>query len=285
MNEELETKEYLAQLEQIRLADSTRLRIREELLEHARFYPMEEVSAPVVSPFSWLLQKQVQLVLTLVLIVGATASLYVYNQSTDSTYVAMNDTTNTIIPRTINEEEYVPEPQNYEESTVAPGVVTQSESADMDEASDSLAMNTRAKSAPELESAFADDASMSTTLAQGAMDIDDYRADVIKREKTYRALIAKYELNIADDVRAELLTKLNTTISLTTESTSREEAEARPLLDKAMTLIGEVESSLSLLGAVTVEDGIITDIDFGASGSTTVSGGGVDAESPVDAAQ
>ncbi len=115
------------------------------------------------------------------------------------------------------------------------------------------------------------------------------------RVNTYRSLMENYGSSLEAEVKAELTAKLDTAALLVVEAGGKAEADARASLDKAAVLLGEVEATLSTLGQVEVENGIITDIDFsidpmnidggaGTSGSGGMtspgSAGGVDPVSP-----
>ncbi len=261
MNDELKIKEYLKQIARIKLADSSRERIKGDLLEYARFHAVakESASGPIRSPFFMFPFKSVGAAFALVLIVGATS--FLLDQTAPAGQLSMNDN---------NEQPSVDDVEKSKVSTtedtpapVTPTILAQNTGPQSNpEAADNSVPSSYAKVAP--ESATADPASdeMSTMLSQGEMNIDDYRADIVLREKTYRTLITKYEKEIDADTSAELITKLNTTATLLKDAEGKEDTEARPLLDKAMTYLGEIESTLSLLGTVTVEEGVIVDVEF-----------------------
>lgn len=261
MNDELKTKEYLKSIESIKLADSSRLRMREELLAHARFYTVQEKATPVKSPFMWLLLKPVQAAFAFVLVLGTGAVMYLGGTNPQGEPLATNEaslieesTAPVPAPKSENSEETSGDrlamiPQN------APSPSTIESAATFNDSARSVAMK-------ESADVVSDETMMTTMLSQGEMNIEDYRADIVLREKTYRALITKYEKEIGVDTTAELITKLNTTATLLKDAEGKEATEARPLLDKAMTYVGEIESTLSLLGTVTVDDGLITKIDF-----------------------
>ena len=53
MKKHLETEEYMKKLKQVKLSDSSRARIKNNLLEYTRFHAVKEVSAsaPIPSPY------------------------------------------------------------------------------------------------------------------------------------------------------------------------------------------------------------------------------------------
>jgi hypothetical protein len=264
MNDELKTKEYLKKLGHIRLADSSRVRIREELLVHARFHNAPVVATPKSVPSSFLnfLMRPASAVFVMMLFVGTTAF---YLNEDKATELAMVDDTNKATEGTATDTNRVNTPPTSsapEGDTKAPTVATNAPTNNQSEGV--VTMNTRAKSAPVPESASDDMASdemfMTTELSTETWSIAEHQADIEKRIEGLRALIKKYDTEIKADTKTEFSTKLNTADTLKNESKGKEEADARANLDKASVLIGEVESALSLLGEVVVEDGYITDV-------------------------
>lgn len=261
MNDELNTKEYLKSIGSITLADSTRLRMRDDLLAHARFHGVSDVPAPIKSPFLWFALKPVQVAFAFALIVGTSGALYLQNGTKQGPLATLETpvadpttpTTPGIIPIEIAEDDFVPNPPVSREVSVVPDT-----SAPID--TDAIAFNTRAKSAP--ESGMADDAMMSTMLSEGTWTLTEYEADVTKRADALQSLIKKYEGEFSAEQKVAFLDRLDTAQTLRDESTIVDEMTAYELLDKAAILIGEVEAELSLLGQVVIEDGIIVDIDF-----------------------
>lgn len=261
MNDELKTKEYLKSIGSIKLSDSSRLRMREELLAHARFYTVQEKATPVKSPFMWLLLKPVQAAFAFVLVLGTGAAMYLGGTNPQGEPLATNEAP-------FIEESVTPVPteesENSEETSgdkfaMAP---RNTPSPSTNESAGIFNDNARSIAMKESADVVSDETMMTIMLSQGEMNIDDYRADIMLREKTYRALITRYEKEIGTDTTAEFITKLNTIATLLKDAEGKEDVEARPLLDKAMTYVGEIESTLSLLGTVTVEEGVIIKIDF-----------------------
>ncbi len=262
MNDELKTKEYLKSIESIKLADSSRLRMREELLAHARFHTVKEEEAPIKSPFSWLFLKPVQAAFAFMFVLGAGTVMYLGGTTPHEAPLATSEA-----PSIQDSDAPVPAPESENPETidtdklaiVPPSVsnpsVMNGDAVFYDDSARSIAMKESADVA-------SDESMMTTMLSQGEMNIDDYKADIVLREKMYRALIAQYEKEIGVETSIELKTKLNTTATLLKDAEGKEDTEARPLLDKAMTYLGEIESTLSLLGTVTVEEGVIVGIGF-----------------------
>ena len=262
MNDELKTKEYLKSLESITLADSSRLRMREELRSFAQFHTAAEVPSPVKSSFSWLLLKPVQAAFAFVLVLGVGTAVYL---SEDGTYDTPSVAT---IDSPLSESESATsssheETQTKEESTklaVAPAQMSNPPTTPTESAPQENFM----QSAANQESAdmASDEMVMTTMLSQGEMNIDNYRADIVIREKTYRTLISTYEKEISSETATELIDKLNRVATLLKNAEGKDDEEVRPLLDTAMIVTGEIEATLSLLGEVTIENGVITDITF-----------------------
>ncbi len=267
MTEELQTKEYLKKLEHLKLADSSRLRMREDLLAHARFHAVKEVTTPKVVPnlFFNFFMRPASLAFAMVLLVGTTA--FYLNKDKTTELAVVDDTNQAIENSRTTTEDFGTAPADSKEGSEnqVPTIATNTPVPDS-QTDSFVAMNSRAKSAPSTEFASSDMASdeaiMTTMLSQGEINIEDYRTDIVLREKTYRALITKHEKEIGGDNTTELINRLNTTATLLKDAEGKEDTEARVLLDKAMTYVGEVESTLSLLGTVTVEEGVIIKIDF-----------------------
>ena len=262
MNDELKTKEYLKSLGSLTLADSSRLRIREELQSFAQFHTATNVVQPVKSPFSWLLLKPVQAAFAFVLVLGAGTALYLGEDGTYNTpSIATIDS-----PATESESATSspnPETEPTEETpklAVAPVKISNPPNTPTESTQQESLMRTAAKE--ESADMASDEMMMTTMLSQGDMNIDEYRADIVLREKTYRALIKKYETELGADTTAELTKKLDTVATLLKDAEGKEEVEARSQLDIALSTTGEIETTLSLLGTVTVENGVIIDIDF-----------------------
>jgi len=263
MNDELKTKEYFKSMEQIKLSDSSRDRIKGELLTYARFHPATEGGAKAVSqrsPFLQWLFSPVPAALALVLIVGTTSVLL--NNSTTDNQLAINDTqvSDSTIGAPDNETDPPPEttisaPQKTPAQNTKPQPSTVT--------GDTPASSARAKVAPENADAdMVSDSIMSTMLSQGTWSIEDHIADITLRETTYRALIKKYDVELEDDTKNEFTTKLDQAAALTAKTEGTSEIDARASLEKASVLIGEIEATLSTLGLVEIKDGIIIDIDF-----------------------
>jgi hypothetical protein len=258
MNEEFQTKEYLKKLEHLKLADSSRLRMREDLLAHARFHAASEspTRKAVPSPFLNLFMRPASVAFAMVLLVGTTAFYFNKDKATE---LAVVDNTNQATENsstTAEEAVATGEGNDIQAPVLATNVPVPDSQTD-----GFVAMNTRAKSAPSPESA-SDEMFMTSDLSAGTWSLADHQADVSKRIDGLRALIKKYDTEIASDTKTEFTTKLNTADKLENESEVKEEIEARANLDKASVLIGEVESDLSLLGEVVVEDGYIVDVKF-----------------------
>lgn len=261
MNDELKTKEYIKSMASLKLADSSRVRMREELLTYARFHTTKVGTQLVKSPFAWLFFKPVQAAFAFLFMLGAGTALYLEDNDKYNTPLATIDTpvTSEAVPAPITESES-PEVVSSTELAVAPQNSINSSASD-----DNLVSyndNARAIATKESTEVASDETMAITMLSQGEMDINDYRTDIVKREKTYRTLITKYEKEIGPDTTKELTTKVDSTDALLDDAEGKEAAEARLLLDKAATIIGEVESTLSLLGTTTIEAGVIIDIDF-----------------------
>jgi hypothetical protein len=262
MNDELKTKEYLRSLESLTLADSSRLRMREELRSFAQFHTTAKIAAPIKSPFSWLLLKPVQAAFAFVLVLGAGTALYL---GEDGTY---NTPTVATIESPIIDGQSTTSPSETEtrqaEESPQLAVAPEAGANPPDSPAETVSQDITMRSAAKQESAdmTSDGMMMTTMVSQGEMNIDEFKADIVLREKTYRALIKKYETELGVDTTAELTKKLNTVASLLKDAEGKEETEARSLLDIALSTTGEIESTLSLLGTVTVENGVIIDIDL-----------------------
>jgi hypothetical protein len=260
MTEELQTKEYLKKLEHIKLADSSRLRMREDLLAHARFHAVKEVTTPKAVPslFFNFFMRPASLAFAMVLLVGTTA--FYLNKDKTTELAVVDDTNQAIENSRTTTEDFSTAPADSKEGseTQVPTLATNTPVPDSQ--TDSFAaMNSRAKSAPSPESA-SEEMFMTSDLSAGTWSIASHQADVSKRIDGLRDLINKYDTEIEADSKTEFTTKLDTADKLKEESEGKVEPDARANLDKASVLIGEVESSLSLLGEVVVEDGFIVDV-------------------------
>jgi cytoskeletal protein RodZ len=266
MNDELITKEYMKKIEHIKLADSSRLRMREELLSHARFHTTPPVvPKPVLSPFTRFFIQPAPIALVMVFVVGTAA--FLLEQYKGAELIAVNETVAPVSETSVQSD------QSVTESPISPIVTTDqtepSPRTSIDNppspvvADESTPPNPLATSRTKMaqESADSTDTAMAM-LSEGTWSIEDQTKDVTKRIDTLRALIKKYDTDIAVETKTEFKTKLDTAENLHVEATGKTEVDARANLDKASVLIGEVESSLSLLGEVVVEDGVITDITF-----------------------
>jgi hypothetical protein len=258
MNEDNLITEYKKTWEQVKLSDSSRQKMGENLKVYASFHKVTENPVLVKSPFSWLLLRPVQFAFMFVLMIGVGTTMYLGDQNTSVPFATIEAPTNL---------EAVPAPDQESETKEAGDSLASSPPETntifpVDEETIDVSSNDVRSFAMKESDDMAEDEMYTTMLSQGVMDINDYRADVTKREKTYRALITKYDTSIEDDVRADLIAKLNTTLTLVSETEGKEESKARPLLDKAATLVGEVEAVLSTLGQAEVKDGVIIDIDF-----------------------
>jgi cytoskeletal protein RodZ len=266
MNDELITKEYMKKIEQIKLADSSRLRMREELLAYARFHTTPPVvPKPVLSPFTRFLMKPAPIALVMVFVVGTAA--FLLEQHKGAELIAVNETVAPVSETNISSD------QSVTESPTSPIVTTnQSESSPRISRDNPASPVTADESTPpdplatsrtkmSQESADSADTAM-TMLSESTWSIEDHTKDVTKRIDALRTLIKKYDTDIAVETKSEFKTKLDAAENLRVEADGKTEIDARANLDKASLLIGEVESSLSLLGEVVVEDGAITDITF-----------------------
>ncbi len=266
MNKHLETEEYINKLKQVKLSDSSRARIKNNLLEYTRFHGAKEVSASasIPSPYFMTLSKLVGATLALVLIVGSSSLLL--NKISPTGQLPINDVNmdDDVMSASENTEEVSEDAGNFESATRAK-VAPQSDSTDM--ASDVMLMTTE--------------------FSVGTWSIEDHRADVGLRIDSLRALIKKYDDEIEADIKKEFITKLDTAATLKDDSEGKPELDARANLDNASMLTGEVEATLSTLGLVEIDPntGMIIDIDFSIDPMNMnygdeSTGGGVDA--PVE---
>jgi hypothetical protein len=262
MNDELKTNEYFKSMKHIKLSDSSRDRIKEDLLTYARFHVVTEgggAASPKRSPFLQWLFSPVSAALVLVLIVGTTSVLL--KNTTPAGPLAIDDTQ--FSDSTISASE--DQASTPEEVIISTPPTTLAENTNPQPSTvvrDTSARSANAKFAP--ESAASDVASdeMSTLLSQGNWSAADHSADIALRETTYRALIKKYDAEIETDAKNEFITKLDQAAALSAKIEGTPEEYARASLDKASVLIGEVEAELSMLGQVEIRDGVIVDIDF-----------------------
>jgi hypothetical protein len=266
MKDELQTKEYLKKLEGLKLANSTRLRMREELLAHARFHNVSAISPKATpSPLLSFLMRPAPVAFVMVLLVGSTAF---YLHKDISKQVAVFDDTNQssemASSEPIGESTSI---SNGEAAENIPTVTTINPTASSQPQSDVIAMNTRSvKNAPVPISTSADTTSdemfMSTELSAGTWSVAEHSADVAKRIEGLLTIVKKYDSKIETNFQTEFVTKLDTANKLKVDAEGKEEADARAHLDKASALIGEVEATLSTLGEVVIEDGYIVDVNF-----------------------
>lgn len=261
MNDELETTEYLKKLEHLKLADSTRLRMREDLLAHVRFHAVEDTTIPItaLSPFWSFFMRPAPIVLVIVLFVGTTAFLLQKDKQVQVTVVDEVTESNEVPDSSPSPEKTTPS-ATEETDTKTPTLATNTPVPNSQPDTDVLALGARAKSAPAEDSAA--DMMMTTELSAGTWSIADHAADVTKRIEGLRAIVKKYDADITAETKAEFTTKLDTADKLKIEAEGKEETDARANLDKASVLLGEVEATLSTLGEVVVEDGYITDVKF-----------------------
>jgi hypothetical protein len=243
--------------------------MREDLLAHVRFHAVPDTVLPKVasSPFLTFFMRPAPVALAMVLLVGTTA-FYVHKEKT--TELTMVDDASESFQDSKTSAEHsnvtpVDEMEGSETQTLNPGIATNAPVPDT-ETDGLMAMNTRAKSALVPESTSVDMASdemfMASELSAGTWSIANHQTDIEKRLNGLRALIKKYDTEIEAKTKTEFTTKLETAESLKTEAEGKVELDARANLDKASVLIGEVESALSLLGEVMVEDGYIVDVKF-----------------------
>ncbi len=259
MKKHLETEEYIKKLKQVKLSDSSRARIKNNLLEYTRFHGAKEVSASasIPSPYFMTLSKLVGATLALVLIVGSSSLLL--NKISPTGQLPINDAA--------IDEGILSAPENTEEASNDGGVTTESANLQTNTApGESFDSVSRAKVAPESDSADVapDMMLMTTELSAGTWSIEDHYADVEMRIDSLRALIKKYDADIEADIKTEFTTKLDTAATLKDESEGKPELDARANLDNASMLTGEVEAVLSTLGLVEIDPntGMIIDIDF-----------------------
>ncbi|MES2749179.1 MAG: DUF5667 domain-containing protein [Patescibacteria group bacterium] len=101
-------------------------------------------------------------------------------------------------------------------------------------------------------------------LATGLYSITAYQADMKARTTALKNIIVKHQSKLSAAVYTEVTAKITTATTLTTQAETQAEADARLTLEKAATLAGEVEATLSTLGQVEIDPdtGIIADIDF-----------------------
>ncbi len=265
MNDESQIKEYLKKLEHLRLADSSRVRMREDLLAHARFHTVkkEKTTKTIPSPFFNFFMHGAPVALGMVLLVGTTA-FYLHKDTASELAVVDSVTEGTKNTDVALEEEHpaTADAGEKEETNIpTTGLYAPSNDVLVD---DVVAMNTRAKSAPAPEADTAEVASdemfMTTELSAGTWSIAEHQADVTKRIDGLRTIIKKYDDELALETKTEFTAKLDAAGKLKIDAEGKAELDARTSLDKASVLVGEVEASLSLLGEVIVEDGYIMDI-------------------------
>lgn len=265
MNNELETKEYLKRFEQVKLSDSSRLRMREELLAHARFHAAPEGLTPksVPSPFFNFFMRPASVAFAMVLLVGTTA--FYFNKDNVVELAVVDESRQPTESTEVSNSPKDTELENFEESKINTPTPKTSEPTKLSQSdTDVIALNTRAKSAgtPEADSAAmaSDEMFMTSELSAGTWSIAEHTADVTKRIEGLRAIIKKYDSKFEAANKTEFTTKLNTADTLKISAEGKSEQDARTNLDKASVLIGEIESALSLQGEVIVEDGYIVDI-------------------------
>ncbi len=313
MNDELKTKEYFKSMEQIKLADSSRARIKSDLLAYARFHAAPEVvaaSAPIRSPFFGWVFKPVPAALVLVLLVGTTTSLLAKGSAPGDFLYALKTGVNesfrgVFAIGTKSNTEFLGEPSQVQ---LADATTPQAdiETSDAEHGKNNeihknakvdgtLAMNARShislESPATEDTAFVADVSdLTTMLSKGTVSIDAYTADMKLRDKTLRDLVKKYDTQLESKVKTDFTTKLDAAGVLVGAAGGKSEADARERLDSAALLIGEVEAKLSTLGQVIVKDGIIVDIDFSVDVTAPQaededdSKDNVDVDAPIDGA-
>ncbi len=282
MNDELKTKEYFKSMEHIKLSDSSRERIKTDLLAHARFHAVTEVTTnakPTQSPFLSWLRKPAPAFLVVMLLVGTTTSLLAKDAAPGEFLYALKTGVNENFrgvfalgtrnevdaPSETTAEQVAQAPEQQADET-APAetktTLTKNDSPRSDTPRDTtLAINARAK--VPLEESVADVASdLTTMLSQGTWSIADHTADLKLREKTLRDLVKKHDAELDTKVKTNFKAKLDSAHVLTVDAEGKSEVDARATLDKATVLIGEIEAELSTLGEVKVENGVIVDIDL-----------------------
>ncbi|HEY0964421.1 MAG TPA: DUF5667 domain-containing protein [Candidatus Paceibacterota bacterium] len=328
--------EYKGKWEQVKLSDSARARIRENLEGYAAFHPvrtggegrsMKQVpSGAFLHTFNFNRMKTMPIAVLAMLLVGGGTTFAAQNAVPgDLLYpvkIGVNENVRAALAFDANAkaqleadlfEERVEEAAKLQAegrltgetaAKVAANLKTQAKvTADAIAKSDAaVAADTTADVTVALESALgligldtniaADfSSSFGTTLSTGTIGIDSYLSDMKVRVNTYRTLMEKYATSLEAEVKAELTAKLDTAALLVVEASGKAEADARTSLDKAAVLLGEVEATLSTLGQVEVENGVITDIDFsidpmqidigaGTTGSAGGSQGGTDPVPP-----
>ena len=105
---------------------------------------------------------------------------------------------------------------------------------------------------------------MTSTLSTGEYDISSYKADTTARTSALAVIVEKNKSKLQSGEYINLNLKIVAASKLTADAALQADADARVTLDKAATLVGEVEAKLSTLGQVEIDPntGIITDIDF-----------------------
>jgi hypothetical protein len=264
MNDELKTKEYFKSIENIKLSDSSRDRIKTDLLTYARFHAAPAggvTAAPKRSPLLQWLFSPVSAALMLVLMVGTTSVLL--KQTTPAGQLALDDTQvdDSATPASEDVSATPVEKVALKPSTL---LAPRTDNASVEEADDMSADTARMKVASEssVDTAFVASDEMSTMLSQGTWSIEAHAADITLRETTYQELIKKYDASLEADVKYEFKTKLDQAAALKKNIEGTSEEDARASLDKASVLIGEVEATLSTLGQVEIKDGVIVGVDF-----------------------
>ena len=277
MNDEFKIKEYLKPLAHIKLSDSSRERIKGDLLEYALFHTVAEGKAnPEArrSPFMQWMFSPVPAALALVLLVGTTTSLLakeaVPGDFLYAVKTSMNENFLGVFALGTKNVEPPAEPSQVQlaDATTQPGEASSDKDSKIhkDTKTDkNLAINNRTSVLLENgDTALAADVSsnLATSLSKGKISVVDYTTDVKLRDKTLRDLIKKYDSKLKSSVKADFKGKLDSAEALVVETEGKNEADARAHLDKAAGLIGEVEATLSTLGQVIIKDGVIIDIDF-----------------------
>lgn len=279
MNDELNTKEYLKSMEQIKLSDSSRERVKNDLLAHVRFHAVIEETGSVTpqrSPFMRWLSSPVPAAFALVFLVGTTSLLAKEAAPGDFLYAVrtgVNENVRAVFARVTSDTKQPDVPSKVElANATTPENETVDSSSDKDRKNQkdtkpdkTLAITARTNTLPENgDAALAAEVSsdLSTTLSKGAISVEAYTSDVKLRDKTLRDLIKKYDPKLEVDVKNEFKTKLDQAAALTAKTEGTSEEDARANLDKASVLIGEVEATLSTFGQVEIKNGVIVDIDF-----------------------
>lgn len=311
MNPEIKTTEYVAKLKEIKLSDSARTRIQNNLHEYAAFHSVREDEAgrsiDVVptgtSLFSFKFAYMPLVILLAVMIGGGTTLAAQGSVPGDFLYpikTAVNENIREALAVSVDSEaklqanlleERLEEARELQakgrltadtEITVVAHISAQAKRAEAaaENSSADVKLETKAKIAialqnfigtTSLDSKLAAEIPteaavkmMASDLATGLYDINSYRADMKARTKALADVMQKNKAKIAAGTYVNLNLKVTEATKFTADAETQAEADARVTLDKAATLTGEVESTLSTLGQVEIdaETGMITNIDF-----------------------